>query len=432
MKKYKCFIAFFLLICSCTPAAELQQTKQEIPTVLSRRYVEAKDLVDLDSLPNQITKRRVALNPCYVFGNYIPDTNHLDHTPIKTIRINIHWLNAADSSINYYGEKAIDFTMGWLHSAGKDLETNNKLWLPYRNEIPVLPTRYRYELTPKKGDPNDKGIYFHFDDTLSYYVHKGRTRNLFDRRVINKYGVQLDSVLNIFVMPHHPDSVASSTYLAGSVGVALGNAIKIAGPFEDKGPSWKYRGVLNHEVGHIFGLNHAWRNDGCPDTPDHPGKCWGRTEEPPCDTMATNNVMDYNALQNGWSPCQIGRVQQHLSIPEYRTRKFVKKTWCKKITDPIVIRDSISWGGAKDLESDVIVEGGGVLTIGCRISFPEAAQLIVKPGGKLILDKSAYLHNDCGLEWDGIVMEEQGALKAEVYKRGKPKIEQVKHPIILE
>jgi len=268
-------------------------------------------------------------------------------------------------------------------------------------------------LTSNPSQAGSNGIYFHYDDELCYYVHKGRNRNLFDRRVIEKYSVGKDSILNIFIMPHHPDSVASPTYSASGVGVALGNAIKIAGIYENKAPSWSYRGVLNHEVGHVFGLVHAWvSNDGCADTPPHPAKCWNRTENSPCDTMATNNVMDYNALQNAWTPCQIGKVHRSMATPGSRPRKIIIPYWCTlNESKNISIRDTFLWEGAKDLEGHLIIEPGGVLQINCRVSMPPGGQLIIQAGGELRLGNNAVLHNDCDQEWDGIIIQERGSLK---------------------
>ncbi len=407
-----------LLLCQCTPQ-------------LSERYAQPADLVFRQKNVPVQGERSFQINPCYVNEHYIPDTNHLDHSPVKYIRVNIHWVNAADSSKNLNGQEAIEFTKGWLHTANKDLETNNKLWFPYKNNIPVIPTRYRYVLTPDPEQPEGEGIYFHYDDELCYYIHKGKDRNLFDRRVIQKYRVGEDSILNIFVMPHHPDSVASSTYLAGSVGVALGNHIKIAGIVENGGPYWQYRGVLNHEVGHVFGLVHAWvGNDGCEDTPPHKGECWTRTKEPPCDTMATNNVMDYNALQNAWTPCQIGRVHRSMSSAGTRPRKLLIPRWCAlDDSKTITIKDSIVWQSAKDLEGHLIIENGGVLTTDCRLSLPPGGKLIIKPGGLLNLGSNARLHNDCGQQWDGIIIQELGAKKGKITRMEGARIENAVHAL---
>ena len=339
---------------------------------------------------------------------YIPDTNHYDHTPWKYIRVNFHWMNSADSSHNFYGKKAKTFVRDLLNYAGKDITQNNKLWLPYGNNIPVISPRIQYRLTPNPDDPNDDGIYEHFDDNLCYYIHKGRNRNLGSRAVLNKYGVQQDSVLNIFIMPHHPDSVASRTYTSYGVGVAIRNFVKIAGPFEMKTPTWTHRGNFNHEVAHILGLGHAWLTDGCDDTPEHELNCWNRTDTPPCDKEASNNMMDYNALQQALSPCQIGKIQANIAREGSIARKFIDPTWCQlNEKHNIVIKDSIIWKGAKDIEGNLTIANEGTLIINCRLSMPKDAKIIVEPKGTLIL-QHARLHNACGLQWKGIELQQIG------------------------
>ena len=407
----------FIIVQSCTPKLE-------------RWYF---DPAEAELLPESYEKPVGYSNsrrgPCYDPANYTPDTNYLDHTPIKYIRLNFHWVNSSDSSKNYVGKKAIKFTKGLMRATNYDLTNNHPMWLPHNNETPCLPIQYRYILQGDPNTPGDDGIYFHFDDELCYYVHKGKNRNLTNKTIINKYAVNSDSVLNIFVMPHHPDSVASPTYLAAGVGVALGNAIKVAGMFENKGDFWAYRGVINHEVGHIYGLSHTWGyNDGCEDTPKHKNNCWNRNQRPGCDTLTSNNVMDYNAMQHAWTPCQIGKVHLRMSRETTRPRKFLAPNWCTLDEEKhIIIQDSIDWNCMKDLEGHLTIASGGTLTMRCRTSLPKDAKITVHPGGTLILD-GARLHNACGDTWQGIELQKMGKEKGKVIYIGDASIENVEQP----
>ena len=417
------FLLIFLLQCKMTTELEPQSTMQ---------YEWLSALNDVwEAQP--IQTRSFVKDPCRQYQHYIPDTNHLDHLPWRYVRINFHWMNSKDSSSNYFGERAIAFSKLMVETSNRDLRQNRPSWLPYRNQIPVLPTRYQYKITGMPGDPEDQGVYFHFDDELCYYIHKGKYRNLSNRKVFEKYAVQGDSVLNIFVMPHHPDSVASRTYSNYTVGVSLGNFVKLAGPWEKKTPAWEFRGLLDHEMGHVYGLSHAWLpNDGCPDTPTHNLDCWNRTGQMPCDTMASNNVMDYNAMQHAWTPCQIGKVQLQMANINAHTRKFLLPIWCEyNPKHNIFIRDSTIWKGAKDLEGSIFIEPGGQLTIECRVSFPKQAKIMVQPGGQLILN-NAWLHNACNQQWEGIEVATSGTTKGMVTASGNVRIEDAKFSVAFD
>ncbi|HMQ46932.1 MAG TPA: M43 family zinc metalloprotease [Saprospiraceae bacterium] len=375
-----------------------------------------------------------AKSPCNEWESYVPDTLHPEHTPMRYVRINMHWMNTRDTAYDLKGHDMVRYTKNMVYAANYDLSKNKKMYLPHGNDTPALPIGVRLLLTPRPDDTTDDGIYFHYDDSLYYYVHKGKNRNLHKREVINQYGVQLDTVLNIFIMPHHPDSVDSPTYKAYGVGVALGNAVKISGVYDNHtkyDDYWSHRGVINHEVGHIYSLSHTWAsNDGCDDTPRHPQDCYVKGQSAHCDTSVSNNVMDYVAEQNSWSPCQIARVHRKMTDLGSKTRNYLLPTWCE-LTDSlsISIRDTVEWPCHKDLNGHLTIASGGQLTIHCRLSMPPGAVIRVEPGGKLILQSSAWLHNACGEEWEGIQIGKKGSKSGEVVFIGAPKLEDMRHPL---
>ncbi|MCR9288676.1 MAG: M43 family zinc metalloprotease [Bacteroidetes bacterium] len=361
--------------------------------------------------------------------SYVPDTAYLDHTPMRYIKINFHLMNSADSSQFFDEQKSRKYAKSLIWEAEKRIRNNKQMNLPPRNNTPVVPPRYRYKLTPRPDSPDDDGIYCHYNDELYYYINKGKDRNNHKRDVINDCGIQLDTVLNAFLLPIHPDSLKSKTYKGKDAGIALGNAIKVGGHFlGGRMEPWIAQKYFNHEVGHIFGLNHTWRyNDGCEDTPKNPN-CWNNKQSPECDSLYSNNFMDYNAYQNSWSPCQIGKMHRTMSNPKNRKRKMVEPTWCTFREDRhIYIQDSIHWKSMKDLEGHLTIEPGGILKISCRVSFPKGAKIIVKAGGKLILD-NCTLHNDCGENWEGIEVQEFKNKRGEILFLGEPKIKNIEHP----
>jgi len=223
--------------------------------------------------------------------NYAP-YDHLLH-PMRTVRVNVHFMNDSSKKHNFNGEDGIKYMKTLIRLANDKLSRNNKMNLPEGNDTPALTPQYQYKVTGIEGK-ND-GFMFHYDDELYYFLNKGKAKNNYNRDVIKKYAIGTDSILNLFVMPHHPDSLATGRYRPTSTGIALGTSLKLAGLCENRKEPWKFSTLLNHEVGHIFGLRHAWyKSDGCDDTPVHPN-CWQQGNKKGCEgavsTLLANSVL---------------------------------------------------------------------------------------------------------------------------------------------
>ncbi|MBT8191472.1 MAG: hypothetical protein KJO29_13660, partial [Bacteroidia bacterium] len=334
---------------------------------------------------------------CTSVEAYIPDSNFYT----QHIRVNVHFMDDEKGDKNFSLKEGRTFMKYLINNANERLWKNKKMNLPEGNNTQNLHPRYQYKVVGVNDKKGDDGFYKHHDNELYYFIGKGRYRNNYHKDVIRKYSIASDSVLNIFVLPHHPDSVKSKTYKTTATGIALGTSLKMSGLLVRKDKPWECATLLNHEVGHILGLGHAWlKNDGCDDTPVH-ANCWQQTDSKPCDGVISNNMMDYNNSQMAITPCQLGIVHKGFARLNSKTRNLLIPQWCTlDTTKNIEISGDESWNGARDLKHNIIVKSTGTLKISCRVSFPAHGRILVEPGGELILN-GARLHNDCGDHWNG-------------------------------
>ena len=112
--------------------------------------------------------------------------------------------------------------------------------------------------------------------------------------------------------------------------------------------------------------------------------------------------------------CQIGRMQHFFSALKPSFERFpdgqggytMERPVCQPVEDDIVIPSGavINWGGKRELRSGLVVQEGGLLSITCELGLPAGAQIVVEPGGELIVD-GARLYTPCpDAPWGGITV----------------------------
>lgn len=402
-----------------------------------QRVLMGSDVVYLE--PLEVMKEE----PCKQTINYAPSATLTHHTPTRYIKVRFLFVAAQPGLPNFIQpHEAAAYAHRMIEIVNYKLTLNEQMRLPVGNQTPVLPTNYRFVVYKDPSIPNDAGVDYAYDSTLAYFNIKRPENGSYDNRAYEKYATHKGDVLNIVLLEHHPDSIKSPTYKASSTGTGFGTWVKIVGAKQFLDTIYKSDGtteitghrasIFLHESGHSFGLMHTWSgNDGCDDTPNHPN-CWD-SKSPSCpDGVYSNNFMDYNNSQSAFTPCQLGKIHYAFSRIGSVQRKYLVPMWCDYKEDSTIYiwGKNVFWNSARDLEGDVVVQNGGMLTIRCRVSMPPGAKIVVKPKGTLVLD-GAHLTNLCDKQWYGIELWGAGKDTGTVIIYQKPTIEMVLNPIDL-
>lgn len=165
---------------------------------------------------------------------------------------------------------------------------------------------------------------------------------------------------------------------------------------------WGVSMLLAHEFAHTLGLLHTYYGGGAsaicdqsnpeflrdvflvslPDVSNCPHTC--NYSANPHETNGdgiTNNIVGGSREEVYISPMQAGQMHRALSLTS--ARKYVTS---EKSDTPLVIMDAQLWDFDMKLYQDLIIEDGAILKLTCHLVMHPHAKIIVKPGGRLIID----------------------------------------------
>ena len=269
------------------------------------------------------------------------------------------------------------------------------------NSIYIEDTRIRYKL---------ENIYFHPHTEDINFSTSTQCAAIFTKYIINdfdNYGLTSDDKYNTqHILIGNPTSSlggrASDLGRKGWINEAgWYNYYQLYGSTNFLWPSDN----LIHEFGHSMGLYHNFQGgpsgyqcDECSDNDQTSGVC--PTE------ASSSNFMDY--WPAGWASSLPGFSQCQLSVMHFllsgrsNIGDIVLTDYCNyNPANDIDINSTVNWHSDKTINGNITINGNSILTVNCRVKFAKSSKIVIKPGGKLIID-GGMLTNACDSAWQGI------------------------------
>ncbi|OJX88816.1 MAG: hypothetical protein BGP01_05625 [Paludibacter sp. 47-17] len=244
-----------------------------------------------------------------VMSNDLNWSNYTDYdcnnTTIKVVRLTFHIIQKEDGSNNFPNNSTSNefLSVSTMETLNNSMRENAVMNLD-AHLAPFQPdTRIRFELTNiyywNDDYDNEYRTYYSNYYNNVYYVLYGNY--LTAKYVTSRPNVMFkDNSIHVFFCMGG-SSAGGHTTLASSKWMVLTN-------MSTSHPAFTFR-TIKHEMGHIMGLEHSWiANDGCDDTPPNPN-CWDQHN---CDSVHSNNTMDYNNCQCAFTQCQINKMHYYL------------------------------------------------------------------------------------------------------------------------
>ncbi len=295
------------------------------------------------------------------------------YTPTLTVKINFHFFRNDDGSGDYQPADSLKIKqmIQWLNAIYK-----------YLAPPTIAPATLTDTIYDSKIQFILKGVYYHNN---SQYYSGDSDVHYYSNLFITDYGINPSSEINVFF--HYNSHYPYSGGCGSSNQVTLHNQVI---------ENYATAQLLAHELGHSLGLDHTWYGQ-FDDTffPDN-NKAFVQ-----CNKIdISNNIMGYNMCRNYLSPKQIGYM--HKCLTTNIDRRIFLET---DISYPnLQIDSSFTLNHAIFFNGNVIIESGYTLNITCQVYCSQNANIIVRPGGKLIVD-GGELTSAGNAMWKGVIIE---------------------------
>lgn len=236
------------------------------------------------------------------------------------------------------------------------------------------------------------------------------------------HGLYTDSILNVYFIynPSQFDNT-TNTLIGGGWAKDGGNVTTFLGSNQLNKPhigQWNLYAVNNsdyaldieakrmiHELGHAMGFPHLEDEVGSSSSIDYLADVLG-SGYPATSPWGNNFMMAHAEWENYahfcFTPTQLGLMHRvahmsHIKRYVYPNENVNNHPW--------QINEEQTWDFPVKIFQNIVVNPGATLTIKCEVQMPEGARILVKKGGKLVVD-GGWVHSyHQKLRWKGIELE---------------------------
>ncbi len=366
------------------------------------------------------TENPQSLNCAYeCFGLMLPE--EIAQMPLATISVDFHFIRSNGQQFQcdnpnapYYAPTVVQQILGLSNDYFTNPEPNQKSPAPV---IALTDTRFRVTLFGNPSDPCD-AIFLH-DIAPSSYSNPGAMHIIVsdDSTPSNIGGMSGTTTINLYNIHHH-------VFQLGWQDVSV------------------WGSTLNHELGHSFGLCHAFSaGNTCPDI-DPAAECGGPTpgvtecdNGAPCPTPSPtgypndcggnsclychctwgtgNNFMGYTSPRRGITRSQWGQMYGDMleKMPSFVSFEYA----CDVIPPhlPLIIPANtiVDWNYLRIINQNIEVQTGATLIVRCEVRMGKELSINVHRGARLFVLGGTITSQSPDCLWQGVWVHGNDALE---------------------